>query len=159
MSMAKIRECQQAFRQAEKELEKLYGEKYRIEERYIAEKGILNPDGTVPRNVLDIDDDDEFIEADAVCSEFFEKVDLMKKFDAAEQALREARDNLIANGLDMLPKEYRAEKESLERAMQKSSSMREKVIDLILRLDTGQETGVKESPQTMEQGIKGMEMI
>ena len=70
-----------------------------------------------------------------------------------------ARDNLIANGLDMLPKEYRAEKESLERAMQKSSSMREKVIDLILRLDTGQETGVKESPQTMEQGIKGMEMI
>ena len=88
MSMAKIRECQQAFRQAEKELEKLYGEKYRIEERYIAEKGILNPDGTVPRNVLDIDDDDEFIEADAVCSEFFEKIDLMKKFDAAEQALK-----------------------------------------------------------------------
>ena len=85
MSMAKIRECQQAFRQAEKELEKLYGEKYRIEERYIAEKGILNPDGTVPRNVLDIDDDDEFIEADAVCSEFFEKIDLMKKFDAAER--------------------------------------------------------------------------
>ena len=159
MSMAKIRECQQAFRQAEKELEKLYGEKYRIEERYIAEKGILNPDGTVPRNVLDIDDDDEFIEADAVCSEFFEKIDLMKKFDAAEQALREARDNLIANGLDMLPKEYRAEKESLERAMQKSSSMREKVIDLILRLNTGQESSAKESPQTMEQGIKGMEMI
>ena len=159
MSMAKIRECQQAFRQAEKELEKLYGEKYRIEERYIAEKGIVNPDGTVPRNVLDIDDDDEFIEVDAVCFEFFEKIGLMKKFDAAEQALREARDNLIANGLDMLPKEYRAEKESLERAMQKSSSMREKVIDLILRLDTGQETGVKESPQTMEQGIKGMEMI
>ena len=159
MSMAKIRECQQAFRQAEKELEKLYGEKYRIEERYIAEKGILNPDGTVPRNVLDIDDDDEFIEADAVCSEFFEKIDLMKKFDAAEQALREARDNLIANGLDMLPKEYRAEKESLARAVQKSNSMREKVIDLILRLNTGQESSAKESPQTTGQCIKGMEMI
>ncbi len=158
MSMAKIRECQQAFRQAEKELEKLYGEKNLIEERYIAEKGIVNPDGTVPRNVLDIDDDDEFIEADAVCSEFSEKIGLTKKFEAAEQALREARDNLIANGLDMLPKEYRAEKESLERAVQKSSSMRRKVIDLVMRLDTGQETGAKESPQTTEQGIKGMEM-
>ena len=67
MPAKNVRECRKAHKQAQEEVERLESEIGLMEEQYIAEKGIVNPDGTVPGSVSEIEDDEEFVKARAFC--------------------------------------------------------------------------------------------
>ena len=134
-----IRECRKARKQALEEVERLESEIGLMEEQYIAEKGIVNPDGTVPGSVSEIEDDEEFIKARALCVGIATKTGLMENLVLAEQALREAEDNLFASMRGMLPKVVVQDKELVKMVLQENPAMRKSTGDRNQRPDTERE--------------------
>ena len=134
-----IRECRKARKQALEEVERLESEIGLMEEQYVAEKGIVNPDGTVPGSVSEIEDDEEFIKARALCVGIATKTGLMENLVLAEQALREAEDNLFASMRGMLPKVVVQDKELVKMVLQENPAMRRSTGDRNQRPDTERE--------------------
>lgn len=139
-NMAEIKKCQQEYLRAEEELRRLDREMLDIEERYIMENGIVNEDdGTIPHGILNIHDDDAFIEADARCSEIADEMGLTAKLRQAADALTAAEDALIHSAVGLLPDRFQKEKEILLSGAGKNVKIREELISHAMALDTGLE--------------------
>lgn len=107
------------------------------EQKYIAEKGIINPDGTVPFALFCIDDQGVFEKANL---EFVEMPKNQKNFSElvqARESLKTAEDALIEYGLSVIPERMKSVKESLQNSYKKNYTVRLSLIDLAFRLDTG----------------------
>lgn len=103
-----------------------------IEKKYIAENGIVNPDGSIPEYLYCIDDDTAFEKANAECGALIIAAGLDAELVSARAALKVAEDCLISYGLSLAPAGVRA---TLENAVQWNAVTREKVLDLAFRLD------------------------
>lgn len=103
-----------------------------IEKKYIADNGIVNPDGTTPELIYCMEDDAAFEKANEECSALIVAAGLEDELNAARDALKYAEDRLIAYGLSLAPAHVRA---TLETEVKRNSSVRQKVLDLAFRLD------------------------
>lgn len=103
-----------------------------IEHKYIAEKGIRNPDGSVPELLYCMDDDAAFEIANAEFSEIIVNAGLEKELNSARAVLKSAEDQLIAYGLSIVPAGVRT---TLQDAVKKNATTRAKIIDLTFKLD------------------------
>ena len=103
-----------------------------IEKKFIADNGIVNPDGSVPEFLYCMEDDAAFEKANAECAALIASAGLEEELNAARAALKAAEDRLIAYGLSLAPAGVRA---TLEDAVQRNAATRAKVLDLAFRLD------------------------
>lgn len=102
------------------------------EKKFIADNGIVNPDGSVPEFLYCMEDDAAFEKANAECAALIASAGLEEELNAARAALKTAEDRLIAYGLSLAPAGVRA---TLEDAVQRNAATRAKVLDLAFRLD------------------------
>ena len=102
------------------------------EKKFIADNGIVNPDGSVPEFLYCMEDDAAFEKANAECAALIASAGLEEELNAARAAPKTAEDRLIAYGLSLAPAGVRA---TLEDAVQRNAATRAKVLDLAFRLD------------------------
>ena len=102
------------------------------EKKFIADNGIVNPDGSVPEFLYCMEDDAAFEKANAECAALIASAGLEEELNAARAALKTAEDRLFAYGLSLAPAGVRA---TLEDAVQRNAATRAKVLDLAFRLD------------------------
>lgn len=139
-SMEEMKRFQQDYLRAEEELRRLDREMLALEEQYIRENGIVNADdGSIPDSILNIHDENAFMEADARCSKIANAAGLSAKLRQAADALNAAGDALIAGTVELLPDRFRKEKENLLAGAKTSAKIREKLISRGMALDTGLE--------------------
>ena len=145
-SMEEMKRFQQDYLRAEKELRRLDRKMLAVEERYI----VNEDDGTIPHGILNIHDDDAFIEADARCSEIADEIGLSAKLRQAADALNAAGDALIAGTVELLPDRFCKEKENLLAGAKTSAKIREKLISRGMALDTGLEEEMAAAQEAAE---------
>ena len=102
------------------------------EKKFIADSGIVNPDGSVPEFLYCMEDDTAFEKANAEYAALIASARLEEELNAARAALKAAEDRLIAYGLSLAPAGVRA---TLEKAVQRNATTRAKVLDLAFWLD------------------------
>ena len=113
-------------------LETLEAEEREIEHEYIINNGIVNQDGSVPKQVYCIDNDETFDKANAECSAAIENSRLWAEIIQARELLRATEEELLKYGLSVVP---HPERDILTKAVSKNYTTRLKVLDLILKLD------------------------
>ena len=113
-----------------------------IEHQYIADNKITNPDGSVPSWLFCIDDDATAERAIKECSVLIIDAGLENELNTARNFLKEAEDKLVEYGLSLAPAETQA---ILKRAVKTNTRVRNKVIDLALRLDASTVDSTKAS--------------
>lgn len=123
---------QNAYMIAKARVHEIESRQEEIEKRYIREKGIVNPDGSIPEYLWCMDDDAAFDKANEDVSALIRAAGLESKLNAARAALKSAEDRLIAYGLSLAPAGVRA---TLERGVTQNAVTRQKVIDLTFKLD------------------------
>lgn len=104
-----------------------------LEKAWLADRGVKNPDGTVPGALWAYDGPEE--EFDRICTAYENDADMTaaaQRVDLALKDLRAAEDKLIAYGLSIAPASAR---EVLQTNIRKYG-VRQKIIDLTFRLDT-----------------------
>lgn len=124
--------AQRAYMLAKAHLQALKEQEAEIERAYIVAQGIHNGDGTIPERVYCIDDAETFERASAETSAEIEGSGLWADILAAEKQLKTAEDVMIAYGISIAPAGIRA---TLERGVKENYTIRQKVIDLVFRLD------------------------
>jgi hypothetical protein len=102
------------------------------ERQYIADRGIKNPDGSMPERIYCIEDDAVFSEAIAEYCEIFDSSRLGRDIAETRELVKYLEKYLIEFGLKMAPAKQR---EVLERAVKKDAAIRQKLVDLVFRLD------------------------
>lgn len=123
---------QKAYMIAKARVQEIESRQEEIERKYIADKGIVNPDGSVPDYVWCMDDDAAFDKANEEVGALIAAAGLESEAKAARAALKSAEDRLIAYGLSLAPAGVRA---TLERGVKQNADTRQKVIDLTFKLD------------------------
>lgn len=128
-----VRKLQNSYFDAEKTWHHYERSQLAMEKEYISSEGIINPDGSIPEAINDIDDDDVFEKAcDVIYGETHET--FHQAMGNAEKAFKEAGDALITMALSMIPAGEAKAKESLLYAVEHNAVYRQKVIDLSLKL-------------------------
>lgn len=112
--------------------EALGDQKKQMEQAYIAAHNIVNSDGIVPKRIYYIEDDEVFEQANEESSAEIDACGLTAARIAANETLKAAEDKLIDYGLSIAPVGVRA---TLERGAKNNHTIRQKLIDLVLRLD------------------------
>ena len=112
----------------------LKAEEARIEQNYIREHGIVNPNGEIPTHIWCIEDEATFNRANEATAPEIDALGL----SAAKKLLHDAEDELIHFGLSIVPAKER--KILTDRCFGLNGhyvrvDIREKCIDLALRLD------------------------
>ena len=106
--------------------------------RFMQEIGITNPDGTTPKRLYMLTLSEE--ELDRICEEFdFSEYDLFDEMIDAEKQLRVAEDQLIDFAISIV---QQPERDILD-INRNRIRIREKLIDLAMKLDTRTMKGVK----------------
>lgn len=123
---------QRSYMVAKARVEEIESRQTEIEKKYIADNGIVNPDGSVPEFLYCMDDDAAFEEANEECSALIIAAGLEEELISARAALKAAEDRLIAYGLSLAPVGVRV---TLEKAVQQNATTRAKVLDLAFKLD------------------------
>lgn len=123
---------QRAYMVAKALVDTLEAEEQRRDHQYIVDHGIHNPDGSVPKYVWCIDDEEAFNKANEELGKMEVESGLQDKINVAREALKIAEKKLIKYGLSLAPAH---EREVLTEAVKKDYKVREKVLDLALRLD------------------------
>ena len=123
---------QEAYMIAKSYVQAIESRQEEIEKKYIADKGIVNMDGSVPDHLWCMDDDEAFEKANEECGALIVAAGLESELNEARAALKSAEDVLISYGISLAPIGVR---EILERAVQQNALTREKVLNLALRLD------------------------
>lgn len=103
-----------------------------MERQYIADNGIVNPDGSVPDLIYCMEDDTAFSKASEECSAMIVAAGLESELNAARAVLKATEDRLIQYGLSIAPAGVR---EVLQRGIKQNACTRMKLIDLVFRLD------------------------
>lgn len=130
--------AQRAYMLAKAHLQALREQEAEIEKAYIVANGIRNADGTIPERVYCIDDMETFDRVSNVTSAEIEGSGLWADILEAEKALNAAEDAMIAYGLSIAPPSVR---DTLERGVKEKYTIRQKVIDLVFRLDVSTVSG------------------
>lgn len=116
-------------------LERTLAEMAKIEKKYISDNKIINLNGEPPAHIWTIDNAAVFEKA-CVFLESDEKVkEVEKKINTAKERLARSEEELLKIALEIIPKFYKKEKETLKKAVENNYTTRQKVIDLALRLD------------------------
>lgn len=127
---------QKAYLQAKAKLEALEQQENEVDRLYIIEKGIKNPDGSIPTRTYMIKDDELADKAIDDVGKILVESGLWAKILEARKELKAVEENLINYGLSIIPERLASEKETLARAAKTNYTVRRKIIDLVLRLDT-----------------------
>jgi len=104
-----------------------------IERKYIAENNIINPDGTMPCATYAIEDDVIANKAMDDVAKILTDSGTWGKILEARKQLKDAENALIQYGLRLAPKH---EREVLTKAAETNYTVRRKIIDLVIKLDT-----------------------
>jgi len=123
---------QRVYMTAKAHLETLEEEVKRIEQEYISAHEIKNADGTTPERIYCIMDEATFDRANEETGAEIVARGLEAEINAARQTLTAAEDALISYALTISPAGIRS---TLERGAQKDYRVRQKLIDLVFRLD------------------------
>ena len=124
--------AQRAYMIAKARVQEIESQQEEIEKKYIADKGIVNPDGSTPDFLWCMDDDAAFDKAIEEFSALISAAGLESALNAARDDLKAAEDRLIAYGLSLAPASVRA---TLEQGVKQNATIRQKVIDAAYRLD------------------------
>lgn len=130
--------AQQAYMEAKAYLQVLEERVAAIEKEYIATNAIRNADGTIPAHVYCIDDQGVFDRANEETAAQIVACGLEADINVARSALTKAEDDMIAYGISIAPPSIRT---TLERGVKESYTTRQKIIDLVFRLDTSTVSG------------------
>jgi hypothetical protein len=104
-----------------------------IDRKYIAENNIINPDGTIPCATYAIEDDVIANKAMDDIAKIMVDSGIWGEILEARKQLKDAENALIQYGLRLAPKH---EREVLTKAAETNYSVRRKIIDLVMKLDT-----------------------
>lgn len=127
-----MNKIQNSYMVAKARVQEIESQQEEIEKKYIADKGIVNPDGSTPEFLWCMDDDAAFDKANEEFAALISAAGLESALNAARAALKNAEDRLIAYGLSLAPASVRA---TLERGVKQNATTRQKLIDLTFRLD------------------------
>lgn len=127
-----MNKSQRAYMIAKARVQEIESRQEEIEKKYIADNGIVNPDGSTPEFLWYMDDDAAFDKANEAVSALISAAGLESGLNAARADLKAAEDRLIAYGLSLAPASVRA---TLERGVKQNATIRQKVIDATYRLD------------------------
>lgn len=127
---------QKAYLQAKAKLEALEQQENEVDRLYIIEKGIKNPDGSIPTRTYMIENDELADKAIDDVGKILVESGLWAKILEARKELKAVEENLINYGLSIIPTTHASEKEILTRASKTDYATRKKIIDLVFRLDT-----------------------
>lgn len=103
-----------------------------IERAYISAHSITNPDGSTPERIYCIMDDAVFDKANEETSAEIAACGLEVEHNAAKAALEAAEDRMIEYGLSIAPAGIRS---TLAKGAKSNYTTRQKLIDLVFRLD------------------------
>lgn len=125
---------QKNYMMAKALVDTLEAEADKIEKAYIAQHGIINPDGIVPRKIYCIEDEAAFDQANEATAPAIDALGIYE----ARQLLREAEDDLIRYALSIIPAKER--QVLADRCFGRNGhyvhvDVREKVIGLVFKLD------------------------
>lgn len=123
---------QRAYMLAKAHLQALEDQEAEVEKAYIVAKGIRNADGTIPARVYCIDDMETFEQANNETATEVEGSGLWANILEARKALNATEDAMIDYGLSIAPPAVRA---TLERGVKENYTIRQKIIDMVFRLD------------------------
>lgn len=127
-----MNKIQRAYMTAKARVQEIESRQEEIEKKYIADNGIVNPDGSAPEFLWCMDDDAAFDKANEEVAALISAAGLESGLNAARDDLKSAEDRLIAYGLSLAPSSVRA---TLEQSVKQNATTRQKVIDLTFRLD------------------------
>ncbi len=127
-----MNKIQREYMNAKARVQEIESRQEEIEKKYIADNGIVNPDGSTPEFLWCMDDDAAFDKANEEFAALISAAGLETALNAARDALKAAEDRLIAYGLSLAPAGVRA---TLERGVKQNAAIRQKVIDATYRLD------------------------
>ncbi len=127
-----MNKIQNSYMVAKARVQEIESRQEEIEKKYIADNGIVNPDGSTPEFLWCMDDDAAFDKANEEVSALISAAGLESTLNAARATLKAAEDRLIAYGLSLAPASVRA---TLERGVKQNATTRQKLIDLTFRLD------------------------
>lgn len=113
---------QRAYMVAKARVQEVESQQEAIEKKFIADKGIVNPDGSVPEFLYCMEDDAAFEKANDECAALIVSAGLEEELNAARSVLKASEDSLIAYGLSLAPAGVRA---TLEKAVQHNAATRE----------------------------------
>lgn len=103
-----------------------------MERNYIKAQNIINNDGTAPKRIYCIDNEETFERINQEFSALPEVKALWEEILEARELLKQAEIQLIAYGLSIAPAK---EREILAKAAETNYTTRIKIIDLVMRLD------------------------
>ncbi len=132
MGAETVKKIQKSYMTAKARVQEVESQQEAIEKKYIADNGIVNPDGSVPEFLYCMDDDAAFEKANDECAALIAAAGLEAALLSARSDLKAAEDRLISYGLSLAPAGVRA---TLEGAVQRNAATRAKVLDLAFRLD------------------------
>lgn len=103
-----------------------------MEQAYIATHGIINPDGTIPERIYCIMDDAVFEKANEESNAEVAACGLEDEYNVANETFKVAEERLIEYGISIAPAGIR---DILAKGAKNNYTTRQKLIDLVLRLD------------------------
>ena len=124
---------QKAYMQAKAILATLQDEENALDEKYIKENNITNPDGTMPTRTYAIEDDSTAEKAIHEVGKLLADSGLWGDILKARELLKETENALISYGLEIAPASTR---ETLSSASKTNYTVRDKMINAIMLLDT-----------------------
>lgn len=121
-----------AYAVAKAKLEALEEAVNEQEMAFILENAIENPDGSIPKHLWCMEDEDTFNVANTEFGRIMTESGLEADLNAARRLLHKAEDDLIAYGLSLAPERVR---KTLEKSARTDWKTREKILELTFRLD------------------------
>lgn len=121
-----------AYAVAKAKLEALEEAVNEQEMAFILENAIENPDGSIPKHLWCMEDEDAFNVANTEFGRIMTESGLEADLNAARRLLHKAEDDLIAYGLSLAPERVR---KTLEKSARTDWKTRENILELTFRLD------------------------
>lgn len=121
-----------AYAVAKAKLEALEEAVNEQEMAFILENAIENPDGSIPKHLWCMEDEDAFNVANTEFGRIMTESGLEADLNAARSLLHKAENELIAYGLSLAPERVR---KTLEESARTDWKTREKILELTFRLD------------------------
>lgn len=98
-----MNKIQKSYMTAKARVQEVESQQEAIEKKYIADNGIVNPDGSVPEFLYCMDDDAAFEKANDECAALIAAAGLEAALLSARSDLKAAEDRLISYGLSLAP--------------------------------------------------------
>lgn len=114
----------------------LEDEEKQLEQKYITDHAIVNPDGSIPGRIYCIDDQTIFDQVNVDFSEQPESKEFYSRFYVAQSLLKASESKLVKYGLEIIPVSMQKEKSTLEESAKTNYTTRLKLIELVMKLDT-----------------------